>query len=253
MQRQDKLILHFLKQAFEHIPNDNKEKGKQVQFFSFLAILIILCLFLTGSEAVKVTLRRKTGKGELSFIRLFLTFIFLMSLGLLFISNKDLSRDINSQRISETSSQIFLMGGWFYICLGVFVAIMGVSNKVKKSHNALPEMYPGRCRLFEKIEGKSGLRRSTIRNLLHPFIFFIGGAVLFSIHPLLGLPLIACAFSYWIVFMVEYTLGFESERLQAIESFDGTSVDIKKRVTYNKSKNQQNQSKNISSIEAKWK
>jgi hypothetical protein len=249
MQRQDKLILHFLKQAFEHIPNDTKEKGKQIQFASFLTILIMLCLFLTGSEAVKVTLRKKTGKGELSFIRLFLTFLFLLIIGILFITIKGLSSILKTQWSAETNDQTFFIGGLFYICFAIFMVVMGLINKIKKQDRALPDMYPGRCRLFIKAENKSGIRRSAIRNLLHPFIFFTGGAILFYIHPLLGLPLIACSISYWIVFIVEYTLGFESERLKAIELFDGTSQDIVKF----SNNNHQDRPKNISSIEAKWK
>jgi hypothetical protein len=82
-------------------------------------------------------------------------------------------------------------------------------------------MYPGRCRLFEKLEGKSSLRRSIIRSLWHPCIFFATGGIIFLFNPLLGLPLMICGVSYFIVFAVEYSAGFEKERMAAIKQYDG--------------------------------
>jgi hypothetical protein len=256
MQRQDKLIVHYLTKTFEHIPDGDKETGKQIRFASFFALLVLLSLFLTGSEAVKVTLRKKTGLGEISFIRLFLTFIFLLLFGILLLTNHAAISDDTSARVDQSGTSSFFIGGLFYISFAIFLAVMGVLNKLRAKTLGLPEMYPGSCRFLEKAEKKSSLRRSNIRNVWHPVIFFAVGVCLFFIHPLLGLPLAACAFSYWIVFVIEFTAGFEDERLAAIIQYDplrpGLSYQPSTNVSGNIPKQLPNPTNDISSITDKW-
>lgn len=240
-QRQDKLILSYLTKTFDNIPNDPKgEKGKDIRFLVFTSILLLLCLFLTGSEAVKVILRKRIGEEEISYIRLSLTVIIYVSFGIILLNNAaGLAQDPIVDFITPGELS-YTLTGVFYLMLPAVMIFLVIHNKLQARKKSLPKMYPGKSRLFGSIERKFGMR-SVVRNLFDPLLFLMIGVLTgLFINPLLGLPLVICSVSYWIVFGVEFTLDIEYERLDAIAAYDSANVVIP---VYKK---------DISSIQDKW-
>ena len=260
MQKQDKLIVYFLKSAFNSIPNKKNDEGNQTRSTAFTVILFLLCLFLTGSEAVKVFMRKKIGLGEISFIRMFLTTLFfILTAVLLIVFGPGSSESIMEGSLSYSQQSSFMFAPLFYLSLAGLMVYLGIYNKVIARKIKLPEMYPGNSRLFWYFERKSSLRRSWIRNFFDPLIFLLLGVAGMRFNLFLGLPLILSSISYWIVFCVEYTVGIEYLRLDAISEYESRNkISNPPSRTQSRSQSQsQSQShshaqKNTSSIENKW-
>lgn len=247
LQRQDSLIVFFLTKAFNYIPNNKDDKGNQIRFSFVAIVLILICLFLMGSEAVKIILRKRIGKGEISFIRLFLTLMLFTLLGVILLAlNTEFSQSMTIQS-PLPGALSFTLAGIFYISLAILIVVLGIYNKLEAQKRddlkrPLPNMYPGNSRFWKSIEKKSRAKRSLVRNLLDPSLFLVCGFAGLSINPFLGLPLIICSISYWIVFLIEFTVGMEKERLDAIREYESYSNNIPNLGLQ----------KNISSILKKW-
>jgi len=195
-----------------------------------------LLLFLfAGSEAVKLTLRRKMGTNEFSYIRIILSSAAFIGIGFLlfFTANKTFDA-VHLPWFGEkvfVNEETILGTGVFFFLFGSFLFAKGISAKIAAKikedakENILPS-YTGDSILFNSLE-KKGYKKSTIRNFFEPLSFLLFGLFSFFLNPFLGLPFVICALSYWLILLAEYIFGLEAQRVDYImEVVEGNNNNI---------------------------
>ena len=227
MQYSDRLLLYMFTNAIKNVPGSDKNDGKGLRLLFFGLAFCLLLLLFTGSETVKVVLRKKMGAGEISYLRVFLSSLAFTTIGfLLFYNAKELS---DASFITFSSEEISLKGGIiqatgiFFILFAIIVFIKGFASKILAPKYNIPSMYPGDSAIFNTLE-KRGYKKSTIRNFFEPLLFLIVGIISVFLNPFFALPIIICAVSYWLVLIAEYMTGLEAERINSVTAINNKST-----------------------------
>lgn len=227
MDFKDRTIVALFNNMFSNVPSGEKDDGRAAKFMIFVVLFAAIVLVLTGTDTVKVLHRKNPGTGELSYLRLFLNVLIFGGLGYYCLNSQE-SAELFFSRYTQIDSFAIAVVGWFYTILALVVLFFGIGQKLKADskinrNNPTAEdeqrsYYPGESEFFSYLVD-AGMSRQTVRTVIEPLSIASVGALMFAFNPVLGIPLLLCAASFWLVLFIDTASGVEDNRKRSEEYF----------------------------------
>lgn len=187
------LLKELMKQPDPNGPNKpdpNSQMRTQLLAFGILAFI--------GEEAVQVVFRKNFGAKGLSRWRMVLCFILFE---LIAIACFAMSQSGKEMPIASPAS--FILAGFFYLLLGVYVIWKGWTDwKEAQSNTQVHPAFAGESNLLSFLL-KDGWSQSKVQYLAEPLLVIAIGILLCGINLFWGIPLIYCGISVWVCAVVE--------------------------------------------------
>ncbi len=185
------LLKELVKKDDPNRPSDpNAQMRAQLLAFGILAFI--------GEEAIQVVFRKNFGAQGLSRWRIVLCVI-LFEL----IAIACFAMSFAGEPIPVASPASFILAGFFYLLLGVYVIWKGWADwKEAQSNTRVHPDFAGESNLLSFLI-KDGWSQSKVQYLAEPLLVIAIGILFCGINPFWGIPLIYCGISVWVCAIVE--------------------------------------------------
>lgn len=210
----DNLILGLLREIYKTatsspMAQNEKQKKEADERKAKLIIALMLALFaVVATEPLKVILRRNIGKYALSMLGITIASILYLTYALFLITLLG-ATNFGDRPITDfplpaqflLNKYILVAGVIFYSVLAIHVFMRGMDEYYKARgiipQNPVQHIYRGDCLFMDSMYNK-GFSQHIIWRVSEPKTCFKISVILTVITPLIGLPLLFTALSFWI-------------------------------------------------------
>ena len=198
-------IFRLLPDLFE----DNGGKGpRNAVLIKFLFFVAIILLFV-GDEAVKLIFRKGFGSKGVHWWKVLLCILTFGAIG--YYSLEIGTNEYESTSVADMGSQYsFLITGVFYYLLAAWLFYKGF---LQRRNRSAEKYYRGDSILLAFLIGKGwNWSQAQVQNLAEPLMLFCTGALFSAANLVLGIPLMFCALSSGLTYLVENLTGVSRVR-----------------------------------------
>lgn len=187
----------------------SSERSQAILFFIVLGILAYV-----GEAVTAAIFRTNFGTKGLSRLKI-VTAVFLFVCLVCFFGFEYLAYGTNVDHTLFGSKGSYLLGVVLYSVL--IIQVIYKAFVAPRTDRQIGKYYRGTSSILSWLvdfdrNGDGGWKQSSVQNWAEPLLLLVFGGLLSSFNPIVGLPLMMCAISSWLHFIVELVLGIIDAR-----------------------------------------